>query len=150
MDGSSTRRAINILAKASYFTELILFSINYQLVNAPSSRRRSGGQPVGFTRLFSASSSSKSTPKPGILGAYAKPSSHLICFGNKSFAKLPGRRGISCTPTLVDAIQRATQAAAATGPSGLWGAISIYWVSHQCVIFKASVKPPPMQRSMRA
>ncbi|MCW3988112.1 MAG: hypothetical protein NWE87_07325, partial [Candidatus Bathyarchaeota archaeon] len=55
------------------------------------------------------------------IGRVGVPSLHLICCGNRLFAKFPGLRGILCTPILVDATQRATQVAALTGPSGLWG-----------------------------
>ena len=68
---------------------------------------------------------SNSTPSPGTSLQKEYPSFHPICCGNRSVANVPGWRGISCTPTLVDAMHRDTHAAADTGPRGLCGTMSM-------------------------
>ena len=62
---------------------------------------------------------------------------------------VPGRRICSATPWLVTAAEMCIQAADEIGPSGLWVASRIWWVSHQPATFFASVIPPTMQRSTR-
>ena len=92
----------------------------YQFVIEPSPRLSLGGHHCsGSIAPLSAASMSMSTPSPGVSGHQANPSSHSICCGNRSVAEEPGLTGISWAPTFDDAIHRATQAAALTGPRGL-------------------------------
>ena len=94
-------------------------------MNAPSSRLSRGDHPRGSTTHLSATSMSNSTPCPGMSWQNENPSFHPICWGKRSVANVPGLRGISWTPTLVDAMHSDTHAAAETGPRGLCGTMSM-------------------------